>query len=134
MKNLVKNFSSFISEMKNYRKSDCCGAQIIVEEGICSECGESVDLGYVESDDLDNSDLWEDPTFEAKKPNRKAVLKAAEEKYPTKTAASMKKTLKKMSDGDFEEKAKKYFSWADDPAAAAAAFIRKATKKEPRDA
>ena len=45
----------------------------------------------------------------------------------------MKKSLKKMAGKDFKEKAEKNFSWADNPKAAAAAFMRKATKKEPKD-
>jgi hypothetical protein len=127
MKNLVKNFNSFINE--KLRRSDCCGAKVV--EGVCESCGVMIDLDD-ESLDGDSEDLI-DPTFEAKKPNRKAVLKAAEEKYPNRSAESMQKSLKKMPGKDFKEKAKKNFDWADDPNAAAAAFIRKATKKEPRD-
>jgi hypothetical protein len=127
MKNLVKNFNSFINE--KLRRSDCCGAK--VSEGICESCGTVVELDTNQMDG-DSEDLI-DPTFEAKKPGRKAVLKAAEEKYPNRSAESMKKSLKKMDGKDFKEKAKKNFDWADDPNAAAAAFIRKATKKEPKD-
>lgn len=88
----------------------------------------------IDAHDLENSgEDMIDPTFEAKKPNRKAVLKAAEEKYPKRSAKEMKKTLGKMKATDFKQKAEKYFGWADDPEAAAAAFIRKATKKEPKD-
>ena len=85
MKNLVKNFNSFMFE--KFNKSECCGS----------------------------------------------AIKAAEEKYPKRSAKEMKKTLGKMKASDFKQKAKKYFGWADDPEAAAAAFIRKATKKEPKD-
>jgi hypothetical protein len=127
MKNLVKNFNSFIFEKVN--KSECCGAAI--KSDCCEECGMPVEI---DAHDLENSgEDMIDPTFEAKKPNRKAVLKAAEEKYPKRSAKEMKKTLGKMKATDFKQKAEKYFGWADDPEAAAAAFIRKATKKEPKD-
>ena len=127
MKNLVKNFNSFIVE--KFNKSDCCGSNI--KNGSCEECGMAVEI---ESHDLeDGGEDLIDPTFESKKQGRKAVLKAADEKYPKRSAKEMKKTLGKMKASDFKKKAKKYFGWADDPEAAAAAFIRKATKKEPKD-
>jgi hypothetical protein len=127
MKNLVKSFDSFINE--KLRRSDCCGAKVV--EDICENCGTVINI-EAEPFDGDSEDLI-DPTFEAKKQSRKTVLKAAEEKYPNRSAESMKKSLKKMPGKDFKEKAKKNFGWADEPEAAAAAFIRKATKKEPRD-
>lgn len=127
MKNLVKNFRTFINEKLN--KSKCCGAEIV--DGSCEECRMPADV-EMDSLESDTEDLI-DPTFESKKSNRKAVLKAAEEKYPKRSAKEMKKTLGKMKDSDFKQKSKKYFGWADDPEAAAAAFIRKATKKEPKD-
>lgn len=127
MKNLVKNFNSFINE--KLMRSDCCGAK--VSEGICESCGMAVDID-TDPMDGDTEDLI-DPTFEVKKPSRKSVLKAADEKYPNRSAESMKKSLKKMGGKDFKEKAKRNFDWADNPNAAAAAFIRKATGKEPRD-
>ena len=126
MKNLVKSFNLFIKE--GLDKSTCCGAKVI--EGCCKECGESVDANEIESG---TEDLI-DPTFESKKPNRKDVLKAANKKYPGKSPKEMKKSLEKMKGSDFKSKAEKYFGWADDPEAAAASFIRKATKKEPKDA
>lgn len=66
---------------------------------------------------------------------RTEVLKDAGKKYPNLSKAKMKEMLKDQEKGakDFDKKAKKYFSWAKDPAAAAAAFIRKATGKEPKD-
>ena len=63
----------------------------------------------------------------------KEVLKDADEKYPNLKKGSMKKGLSKMKGKDFKEKAKKNFGWADKPEAAAAAYMRKATGKEPRD-
>jgi hypothetical protein len=137
MKNLVKNFNTFINEGYHFadKKSNCCGAEIIEEDSTCSDCGQMAEMNYLESSDLDDSDLYGDiVSFESKKSGRKAVLKAASEKYPNLSPSKMKKTLGKMKDSDFKEKAKKYFSWADDPEAAAAAFIRKATGKEPRNA
>lgn len=68
-----------------------------------------------------------------KEKTRKEVLKDADEKYPNLKPASMKKGLEKMKGKDFKEKAKKNFGWADKPEAAAAAYMRKATGKEPRD-
>jgi hypothetical protein len=67
------------------------------------------------------------------KTSRKEVLKDADEKYPNLKKASMKKGLSNMKGKDFKEKAKKNFAWADKPEAAAAAYMRKATGKEPRD-
>jgi hypothetical protein len=127
MKNLVKSFNHFIKE--GMLQSACCGAKIV--DGTCKECGEplNVDIDTIEND---SEDLI-DPTFESKKPSRKEVLKAAGEKYPDRSPKEMKKSLGKMKGSDFKDKAKKYFGWADDPEAAAASFIRKATKKEPKD-
>jgi hypothetical protein len=71
--------------------------------------------------------------YEAKQKSRKEVLKDADEKYPNLKKGSMKKGLSKMKGKDFKEKAKKNFGWADKPEAAAAAYMRKATGKEPRD-
>lgn len=124
MKNLVKNFSLFVTEKGN--RTQCCGAKII--DGQCEDCGHPIEsyTDMIQSDD-------EDLTLEAKKPNRKEVLKAADEKYPNRSPKEMKKSLGKMKGSDFKQKAKKYFGWADDPEAAAASFIRKATKKEPKD-
>lgn len=127
MKNLIKNFGSFIGEKLN--KSECCGAKI--SEGTCEDCGKPAGLDSHEIEGDSEYDV--DPTFESKKPNRKTVLKTAEEKYPKRSAKEMKKTLGKMKGSDFKQKAEKYFGWADDPEAAAASFIRKATKKEPKD-
>ena len=66
---------------------------------------------------------------------RAEVLKDAGKKYPNLSKGKMKEMLKDQEKGakDFDKKAKKYFGWAKDPAAAAAAFIRKATGKEPKD-
>jgi len=66
---------------------------------------------------------------------RAEVLKDADKKYPNLSKGKMKEILKDQEKGakDFDKKAKKYFSWAKDPSAAAAAFIRKATGKEPKD-
>ena len=66
---------------------------------------------------------------------REEVLKDADKKFPNLKKAEMKKMLKGQEAGskDFKQKSKKYFGWAKDPEAAAAAFIRKATGKEPKD-
>jgi hypothetical protein len=66
---------------------------------------------------------------------REEVLKDADKKFPNLKKAEMKKMLKDQEKGskDFKQKSKKYFGWAKDPEAAAAAFIRKATGKEPKD-
>ena len=66
---------------------------------------------------------------------RAEVLKDADKKFPNLKKAEMKKMLKDQEKGskDFKQKSKKYFGWAKDPEAAAAAFIRKATGKEPKD-
>ena len=66
---------------------------------------------------------------------REEVLKDANKKFPNLKKAEMKKMLKDQEKGakDFKQKSKKYFGWAKDPEAAAAAFIRKATGKEPKD-
>lgn len=133
MKNLVKNFRAFINE--SIERSKCCSAEIV--DGKCLDCGEEAESKMEFTDSMDGLDSPEgtvDLTLESKKPNRKSVLKAADEKYPNLSAKDMKKTLGKMKGSDFKSKAKKYFGWADDPEAAAASFIRKATKKEPRDA
>jgi hypothetical protein len=67
---------------------------------------------------------------------RAEVMKDADKKYPNLSKSEMKKMLKDQEAGakDFKTKAKKYFGWAKDPEAAAAAFIRKASGKEPKDA
>ena len=86
-----------------------------------------------------NSDEWvraqrdAEGLDEAKKKSRKEVLADADEKYPNLKPESMKKGLSHMKGKDFKEKAKKNFGWADKPEAAAAAYMRKATGKEPRD-
>ena len=66
---------------------------------------------------------------------REEVMKAADKKFPNLKKAEMKKMLKDQEKGakDFKTKSKKYFGWANDPEAAASAFIRKATGKEPKD-
>jgi hypothetical protein len=125
MKNLVKNFNLFINETSN--RTQCCGAK--VKDGSCSECGEPIEN---EMDMLGSGDE-PDLTLEAKSPSRKDVLKSADKKYPNRSAKEMKKSLGKMKASSFKDKAEKYFGWADDPEAAAASFIRKATKKEPKD-
>ena len=90
-------------------------------------------------DRMYNSDDWvraqrdAEGLDEAKKKSRKEVMADAKEKYPNLKPASMKKGLKKMKGEDFKEKAKKNFGWADNPEAAAAAYMRKATGKEPKD-
>ena len=132
MKNLVKNFRSFLVESHHEGASTCCNDQID-ESGNCMACGQPAEMDTIEDSSLDDADVYGDPSFESKKPSRKAVLKAADEKYPNLTAGKMKGSLKKMKGDDFKQKAEKYFGWADEPEAAAAAFIRKATKKEPRD-
>lgn len=151
MKNLVKNFNDFINEghLNEGRErgySSCCGAHI-EKSGHCSDCGERCEpeqevekpqsrhhsretyhgIGhgrerYGEAD----MELYE-------KKSRKEVLKDADEKYPNLKKSSMKKGLEHMKGKDFKEKAKKNFGWADKPEAAAAAYMRKATGKEPRD-
>jgi hypothetical protein len=70
----------------------------------------------------------------SEKPNRKEVLKTAKEKFPNLKPDSMKKGLSNMKGKDFKAKTKKNFGWAESPSAAAAAYIRKATGKEPKDA
>ena len=139
MKNLVKSFGQFINEgyhgMEKHlsRKSECCGSDID-ENDYCTECGEDASIN------LDNSDEpmggYNEPQMDSqfeKKSTRKEVLKSASSKYPQLEPEKMKKTLSKMKGNDFKAKAEKYFGWADEPEAAAASFIRKATKKEPRD-
>ena len=148
MRHLVKNFEQFVNESwdsddsrEHGLYSNCCGAEVI-DGDICSECGEHCDV------DGDYEEFPEDqagaPEFEPKnfedddrglyeKKSRKEVLKDAKEKYPNLKPGSMKKGLEKMKGADFKEKAEKNFGWAKDPAAAAAAYIRKATGKEPRD-
>lgn len=96
------------------------------------EDGES-DTVYVSNDDWDKlNDIHRSEELYEKK-SRKEVLKDAKEKYPNLKPGSMKKGLEKMKGKDFSDKAKKNFGWADNPAAAAAAYIRKATGKEPKD-
>jgi hypothetical protein len=128
VKNIIKNFGQFINESNgtDERLSTCCGAAVN-EDSTCAACGESAMAEF--NDLMDDDDLY---AAEAKM-SRKSVLKAADKKYPNLEPASMKKTLAKMKDGDFKAKAEKYFGWADDPEAAAAAFIRKAAHKEPSD-
>lgn len=142
MKQLIKNFSQFVNESwdsdDSYEPgvySNCCGAEVIHGD-ICSECGEHCDVESEEDDenqdyspvDHENGD---ESVYEKK--SRKEVLKDAKEKYPNLKPESMKKGLAKMKGKDFAEKAKKNFGWADKPEAAAAAYMRKATGKEPRD-
>lgn len=141
--------------------SDCCGASIMLGD-ICSDCKEhcgvqsdeedyeneeTFDQGMPHNDEPDlsahdrmyNSDEWvraqrdAEGLDEAKKKSRKEVMADAKEKYPNLKPGSMKKGLSHMKGKDFKEKAKKNFGWADKPEAAAAAYIRKATGKEPRD-
>lgn len=91
-------------------------------------------------------DILSDEPFESKRvlrcsdfivleKKRAEVLKDAGKKYPNLSKKKMKEMLKDQENGakDFKAKANKYFSWAKDPEAAAAAFIRKATGKEPKD-
>lgn len=158
MKNLVKNFNQFINEghwNEEHHYSSCCGAPV-ESGGNCSECGE-----YCEPETefsgkpAIHHDMYQDEEredrhrsmshgterygeadmelYEAKKKSRKEVLKDADEKYPNLKKSSMKKGLESMKGKDFKEKAKKNFGWADKPEAAAAAYMRKATGKEPRD-
>ena len=144
MKQVVKNFEQFVNEAfdpsDNYEAgvySNCCGAEVIHGD-ICSECGEhcEVEDDYEEfpEDQVDNPEFESDDDRELyEKKSRKEVLKDAKEKYPNLKPESMKKGLEKMKGKDFEAKAKKNFGWADNPEAAAAAYIRKATGKEPKD-
>ena len=132
MRNLVKNFNQFVNESwdpsDSYEPgvySNCCGAEVIHGD-ICSECGEHCDVESEEEEETEDSGLYE-------KKSRKEVLKDSKEKYPNLKPTSMKKGLDKMKGKDFAEKAKKNFGWAKDPAAAAAAYMRKATGKEPKD-
>lgn len=131
MKNLVKSFNQFINESMDssdwYEESlsDCCGAPIIYPD-ICSDCKE-----HCEPQEMD--DDFEQGVYEAKKKSRKEVMVDAKEKYPNLKPASMKKGLSHMKGKTFKEKVKKNFGWADEPEAAAAAYMRKATGKEPRD-
>lgn len=155
MKQLVKNFEQFVNEAfdpsDNYEPgvySNCCGAEVIHGD-ICSECGEHCDVESEEDDyypptehELEDEDdiphpfgyeeeSDDDSVYEKK--SRKEVLKDAKDKYPNLKPGSMKKGLEKMKGKDFAAKAKKNFGWADNPEAAAAAYIRKATGKEPKD-
>jgi len=154
MKNIVKNFNQFLTESADHTAySICCGAPIEVD-GTCSRCGEhceepeeerSAETGRYHDDEptahdrMYNSDDWvraqrdAEGLDEAKKKSRKEVLADADEKYPNLKPESMKKGLSHMKGKDFKEKAKKNFGWADKPEAAAAAYMRKATGKEPRD-
>lgn len=154
MKN-VKSFNDFINEsidpsdfINHGVYSNCCGATVMTGD-ICSECGEHCDTDdYEEEDDYVKfpEDQTHDPEFEddgmrdddyrmdeGKKKSRKEVMTDAKEKYPNLKPASMKKGLNKMKGKDFKDKAEKNFSWAENPEAAAA-YIRKATGKEPKDA
>jgi hypothetical protein len=146
MNNLIKNFGQFINESSNHMHShheelsSCCGAEIL-KGGFCSDCGEHCvpeEEGYTEypEDQVQNHEFEphnHEEVYEGKKASRKEVLKYADEKYPNLKKSSMKKGLKHMKGKDFKEKAEKNFGWADKPEAAAAAYIRKATGKEPRD-
>lgn len=154
MKN-VKSFNQFVNESMSSSDysdreaySNCCGAEVLHGD-VCSACGEHCETG----DDYENEedyvefpeDQTHDPEFEddrmsaddhiaeGKKRSRKEVMDDAKEKYPNLKPGSMKKGLDKMKGKDFKAKAEKNFSWADNPEAAAAAYIRKATGKEPRD-
>jgi hypothetical protein len=151
-------------QMEEGMMSDCCGAQIVHGGhcSSCGEkCEES--HGNHEEDEM-NHDHMHAPMYEAKKkkmkeeeeeeeesepmpkakkkptapksekPNRKEVLKTAKEKFPNLKPDSMKKGLSNMKGKDFKAKTKKNFGWAESPSAAAAAYIRKATGKEPKDA
>lgn len=140
--------------------SDCCGAPIMLGD-ICSDCKDHCEPQSLEDyeneetfdqdmphndepnlsahDRMYNSDEWvraqrdAEGLDEAKKKSRKEVMADAKEKYPNLKPGSMKKGLSHMKGKDFKEKAKKNFGWAENPEAAAAAYIRKATGKEPRD-
>lgn len=152
MKPLVKSFNQFVNEAMHpsdwYEEelSDCCGAPIMLGD-ICSDCKDHCEPQSLEDDEyaedqIDSPEFeprnFEDERdneglYEAKKKSRKEVLADAKEKYPNLKPGSMKKGLSKMKGKDFKEKAKKNFGWADNPEAAAAAYMRKATSKEPRD-
>jgi hypothetical protein len=148
MKNQVKSFNQFIAESWDPRDayeeglSNCCGAPIMMGD-ICSDCGEHCEAKHDDSltahDRMYNSDEWvraqrdAEGLDEAAKKSRKEVMQDAEEKYPNLKPKSMKKSLSHMKGKDFKTKAKKNFSWADNPEAAAAAYIKKATGKEPKD-
>ena len=109
------------------------------EEERSAETGRYHDDEPTAHDRMYNSDDWvraqrdAEGLDEAKKKSRKEVLADADEKYPNLKPESMKKGLSHMKGKDFKEKAKKNFGWADKPEAAAAAYMRKATGKEPRD-
>jgi hypothetical protein len=128
MRQVVKNFNQFVNESWDPRDSyepgvysNCCGAEVIHGD-ICSDCGEHCDV----EDEEEDTELYE-------KKSRKEVLKDAKEKYPNLKPGSMKQGLAKMKGKDFDDKVKKNFGWAKNPEAAAAAYIRKATGKEPKD-
>lgn len=86
---------------------------------------------YIE--DLNSVNINDDSVFEKKEKSRSQVLKDASAKYPNISQKGAKAGLTKMKGKDFKDKVKKNFKWADRPEAAAAAYIRKATKKEPKD-
>jgi hypothetical protein len=129
MKQFVFGFGQFVNEMFDQnegleKKSSCCGATLM-EDGSCSECGAFEAENDEEKESLNVNEKAEK--------TRKEVLKAAQKKFPNISKAGAKAGLGKMKGKDFKEKAKKNFGWAEDPEAAAAAYIRKATGKEPRD-
>lgn len=84
-------------------------------------------------EDLNAININDDTVFEKKQKSRSQILKDASAKYPNISQKGAKSGLAKMKGEDFKDKAKKNFKWADRPEAAAAAYIRKATKKEPKD-
>lgn len=126
MKQLVLGFGQFVNEMFDQnesleKKSSCCGVAVL-EDGSCSECGS-----------FEPKDAEELEVNEKEEKTRKEVLKAAGKKFPNVSKSGAKTGLSKMKGKDFKEKVKKNFGWAEKPEAAAAAYIRKATGKEPRD-
>lgn len=128
MKQLVLGFGQFVNEMFSQndgleKKSSCCSAALL-EDGSCSECGAfEAEQKAEESAEIN----------EKKEKTRKEVLADAGKKFPNISKKGAKAGLSKMKGKDFKEKAKKNFGWAEKPEAAAAAYIRKATGKEPRD-
>ncbi len=129
MKQFVFGFGQFVNEMFDQnegleKKSSCCGAPLL-EDGSCSECGAFEAENGEEEESLNVNEKAEK--------TRKEVLKAAQKKFPNISKAGAKAGLAKMKGKDFKEKAKKNFGWAENPEAAAAAYIRKGTGKEPRD-
>ena len=141
-------FGQFVNEMLE-PTCECGGA--INEEGVCETCGklaveETAEPGPTEEgefpditaendpNDLNNVNLTDDDSvLEKNDKSRAEVLKTASKKFPNISAKGAQAGLGKMKGKDFKEKVKKNFQWADKPEAAAAAYIRKATKKEPKD-